>query len=50
MGGHNMAGTSEMIVAYTILSFILAYYVNHLRSRIVELSAQLKIFSSDSEE
>ncbi len=45
-----MAGTSEMIVAYTILSFILAYYVNHLRSRIVELSVQLKIFSSDSEE
>ena len=29
-----MTGTSEMIVAYTILSFILAYYVNHLRSRI----------------
>ncbi len=45
-----MAGTSEMIVAYTILSFILAYYVNHLRLRIVDLSVQLKIFSSDSEE
>ena len=46
----NMTGTSEMIVAYTILSFILAYYVSHLRSRIVELSVQLEIFSSDSEE
>ena len=45
-----MAGNSEMIVAYTILSFILAYYVNHLRSRIVDLSLQLEIFSSDSEE
>ena len=45
-----MSGTTEMIVAYTILSFILAYYVNHLRSRIVELSVQREIFSSDSEE
>ena len=45
-----MTGTSEMIVAYTILSFILAYYVNYLRARIVDLSLQLEIFSSDSEE
>ena len=45
-----MSGTTEMIVAYTILSFILAYYVSHLRSRIVELSVKLEIFSSDSEE
>ena len=45
-----MAGTSEMIVAYTILSFILAYYVNHLRSRLVDLTVQLEILTSDSEE
>jgi hypothetical protein len=45
-----MTGTYEMIAAYSILSAILAYYVNHLRSRIVELSLQLNNYSSDSEE
>ena len=45
-----MTGTSEMIVAYTILSFILVYYFKNLRSRMAELTTQLKIFSSDSEE
>ena len=30
-----MSGTTELIMAYGIMSAIIVFYVNHLRSRIV---------------
>jgi len=45
-----MTGTTEMLVAYAVLSSILAYYVNHLRSRILYLNLQLNKISTESDD
>ncbi len=45
-----MTGTTELVVAYSIMSAIIAFYLNHLRSRIVKLSSRIDEYSIISEE
>lgn len=45
-----MSGTTELIMAYGIMSAIIVFYVNHLRSRIVFLSSKISEYSTSVEE
>ena len=48
--GELMSGTAELVMAYGIMSAIIAFYVNHLRSRIVFLSSRISEYSTSIEE
>tara|TARA_B100000035_G_C21015414_1_gene561559 strand:+ start:1594 stop:1734 length:141 start_codon:yes stop_codon:yes gene_type:complete len=45
-----MTGTAELILAYAIMSAIIVFYVNHLRSSIVKLSSKINEISIVYEE
>ena len=45
-----MTGMTELVIAYSIMSAIIAFYLNHLRSRIVKLSSQIDEYAITSEE
>ncbi len=36
-----MTGQVELFAAYAVLSFLVGYYVNHIRNRLTELDSRL---------
>ena len=36
-----MTGQVELFAAYAVLSFLVGYYVNHIRNRLIELDSRL---------
>lgn len=42
-----MTGQVELFAAYAVLSFLVGYYVNHIRNRLTELDSRISDSMSD---
>ncbi len=45
-----MTGQVELFAAYAVLTFLVGYYVNHIRSRLTELDSRLSESSQHDEQ